>query len=137
MGGLTEARQLQPLTTRECLQRLTTVSFGRVAFSMHALPAIRPVNHIIDGDMVVIRTHLGAAVSSAVGQVVAYQADAIDDADHLGWSVVATGIAHTVTDPAELTRLQPMLRPWIDGQRDHVIKIEPQIVNGYQLIRNG
>jgi hypothetical protein len=28
------------------------------------MPAIRPVNHIVDGRMIIIRTHLGAAIAS-------------------------------------------------------------------------
>jgi hypothetical protein len=30
------------------------VSLGRVVFTMHAMPAIRPVNHMIDDGKVVI-----------------------------------------------------------------------------------
>lgn len=72
-----EPRQLKELTKEESLRLLGSVSFGRVVFSQNALPAARPVNHLVDNGAVIIRTHLGAAVLSVVGQVVAYQADAM------------------------------------------------------------
>jgi hypothetical protein len=34
------------------MRLLETVSLGRVAFTARALPAIRPVSHLVDGDHV-------------------------------------------------------------------------------------
>jgi hypothetical protein len=58
---------------------------------MHAMPAIRPVNHLIDGRTIIIRSHLGSAITghaSADGAVVCYQADDIDPVRHTGWSAI-------------------------------------------------
>lgn len=130
-------RQLTELTRDESLRLLATASFGRVMFTMNALPAIRPVNHVMDDGHVIIRSHLGAAVvavaGGTAGAVVGYEADAIDPDSHYGWSVVVTGIARLVTDPRHLTRYQSMLRPWVAKEMDYVIRISSDLVSGFRL----
>jgi hypothetical protein len=91
-----QPRQTLELTLGECWKLLREASFGQVVFTMHALPAIRPVNHFIDGHAIIIRSHLGSAITgqaSGDGAVVCYEADDIDPNRHTGWSVVATGMA--------------------------------------------
>lgn len=127
------------LDRSEAMRLLGSVSLGRVVFTRHALPTIRPVNHVVDGGDIVIRTHEGAALTShtrepaSSGVVVAYEADAIDPATHLGWSVVATGYAHLVTDPRELARFQRLLRPWVQQTMDYAVRIRPDLVTGIRL----
>ncbi|MFI1067459.1 pyridoxamine 5'-phosphate oxidase family protein, partial [Streptomyces spororaveus] len=92
----TAARHMRDLDRAEALRLLSTVSLGRIVFTQHALPAVRPVNHFVSGGDIVIRIHedgaLGALVApaDAPGVVVAYEADVIDSVTHLGWSVVVT-----------------------------------------------
>ncbi|MDT0449564.1 pyridoxamine 5'-phosphate oxidase family protein [Streptomyces sp. DSM 40473] len=124
----------------EALRLLGSVSFGRVVFTQRALPAIRPVNHIVDGEDIVIRTHEGAALVSYAqdagdpGVVVAYEADAIDPQTHLGWSVVVTGYARMVTDPEDLARYQAALRPWVDRTMDFTVRIHPEEITAVHLV---
>lgn len=131
---------MQPLTRDEALALLAGAGFGRIVFSHHALPAIRPVNHILDGGSIVVRTHEGAALNALVrgagdeGVVVAYEADEIDPVTRTGWSVIATGYATAVTDPAELDRYRVLLRPWVGGRRDHAIRVRPVEVTAYRLV---
>lgn len=132
---MVDQRTLRELTRDESLRLLQSVSLGRIVFSHHALPAVRPVNHLVaDGD-VIIRTHLGSAVMDAAhrGVVVAYEADDIDPASHLGWSVVVVGVAQVITDPDQLRRFERELQPWIDRPMNQVIRIRPELVTGYQL----
>jgi hypothetical protein len=127
------------LDSSEALRLLGGVSLGRVVFTRHALPQIRPVNHVVDGGDIVIRTHEGAALTShtrqadGTGVVVAYEADLIDPDTHLGWSVVVTGYAHLVTDPGELARYRAMLRPWMEQTMDYAVRIRPDLVTGVLL----
>lgn len=130
----TERRQLRALTTAESMRLLASVSFGRVVFSRKALPAIRPVNHLVENGAVIIRAHLGAAMLTSAGLVVAYQADAIDPETHLGWSVTVTGVARQVTEPDDVVRYEQLLQPWVIGDTHQVIRIHPDIVTGYELI---
>jgi hypothetical protein len=65
--------------------------------------------------------------------VVCYEADELDPVRHTGWSVIATGKAQLVRDPAVISRYHQMLEPWVDGQMDYVIAIKPQIITGIRL----
>ncbi|MFI0813085.1 pyridoxamine 5'-phosphate oxidase family protein [Streptomyces echinatus] len=134
------AQRRVDLDRAEALRLLGSVSLGRVVFTRQALPTVRPVNHILDGGDIVIRTHEGAALTSrakesqSAGVVVAYEADAIDPETHLGWSVVVTGYARLVTDPAELARLRGLLVPWMrQPEMDQAVRIRPELVTGVLL----
>ena len=120
------------------MRLLAAVPFGRVVFSRDALPAIRPVNHIVDGDTIVVRTRLTSRLTSTVradsAVVVAYEADDIDPITRLGWSVVVTGIARTVADPERAARYEALVSPWVDGVMDTVVAIEPTLVTGIRLV---
>lgn len=136
-----EPRLSVELDSTEALRLLGSVSLGRVVFTRRALPTVRPVNHVLDGGDIVIRTHEGADLASytrqaeGLGVVVAYEADAIDPDTHLGWSVVATGFAHLVTAPGELARYRERLRPWVDQAMDLAVRIRPDLVTGVLLTR--
>ncbi|GHF54878.1 pyridoxamine 5'-phosphate oxidase family protein [Streptomyces griseosporeus] len=132
-------RRTVALGSAEALRLLGSVSFGRLVFTRQALPTIRPVNHVLDGGDIVIRTHDGGALTTrarqagAQGVVVAYEADAIDPDTHLGWSVVVTGYARLVTDPADLAHCRALLRPWVDRPMDQAVRIHPDLVTGTRL----
>lgn len=135
-------RQAIDLTEAECWHLLESVSLGRIVFTNRAMPAIRPVNHLVDGRNIVIRTHLGAAIASralegrggAGGSVVCYEADNLDPVRHTGWSVIATGLARLVTEPADVARYSAALEPWIAGDMNQVVLIEPRFVSGIRLV---
>lgn len=129
-------RRLIKLTRDESIRRLSGASFGRIVFTQQALPAIRPVNHAVDHGAIIIRTHLGAAVLSAAGMVVAYEADDIDPREHVGWSVIVTGLATRVHDSDDVARYERLLRPWVNGERNEIIRIQPELVTGYRLTQD-
>ncbi|TVZ06136.1 pyridoxamine 5'-phosphate oxidase family protein [Trebonia kvetii] len=141
------------LTAGECWQLLASVPIGRVVFTHRAMPAIRPVNHLVEGRTIIIRTHLGAAIASRAtagtagaavgpegsraedpGSVVCYEADQIDPARHTGWSVIVTGLARLVTDPGAIARYADALHPWMAGEMHQVVAIEPRFVSGIRLV---
>jgi hypothetical protein len=135
VGGGRPGR-LTNLSRQECLRLLGSVPLGRIVFTLGALPAIRPVNHALVDDDIVIRTQLGSSIGAGArrgGVVVAYEADDIDLSGHTGWSVVVTGIAELVRDPGELARYADTPVPWVDQPTDCVIRIRPELVNGYRL----
>jgi Pyridoxamine 5'-phosphate oxidase len=129
-------RQTLDLIPDECWDLLRGTSLGRVVFTMRAMPAIRPVNHLVDGHTIVIRSHLGSAIAghaSSDGAVVCYEADDIDPVRHTGWSVIATGMARLVTDPGVISRYQQRLEPWVSRPMDQVIAITPETITGIRL----
>jgi nitroimidazol reductase NimA-like FMN-containing flavoprotein (pyridoxamine 5'-phosphate oxidase superfamily) len=136
-GGLGLARPTpgsRELSRAEALRLLASVDYGRVVFTLNALPAIRPVNHLVDQGAIVIRTRLTSAISSVAysGVVVAYEADNFDPQSQTGWSVVATGPARTVNDPDEISRYEQLLHPWVN-HADTVLTIETRFVTGFHI----
>lgn len=88
---------------------------------------------------IIVRTHGGSELlgHALLSEVVAYEADEIDLETRTGWSVVVTGTATRVTDAQELARYQKQLTPWIDARMEQVVRIRPEIVSGYRLVRAG
>jgi hypothetical protein len=126
------------LTAAESWRLLGSVPLGRIVFTEHALPAIRPVNHLVDGQTIIIRSHLGANIVSHAatgdGTVVCYEADDIDAARHTGWSVIATGTARLAADPDAIARYEQQLQPWVDRVMQYVVVITPQMITGLRLV---
>ncbi|MET3984489.1 pyridoxamine 5'-phosphate oxidase family protein [Streptomyces sp. PvR034] len=132
-------RQIEELSVDEALRLLGTVELGRIVFTRHALPAVRPVNHLLDAGDIIVRVQDGStlrallAAQEGAGVVVAYEADVIDHGTHLGWSVVATGYATAVTAPGEIERYAHLLQPWVEGAASGAIRIRPDLVTGFRL----
>ncbi|MCB5179303.1 pyridoxamine 5'-phosphate oxidase family protein [Streptomyces antimicrobicus] len=130
---------MRELDRTEALGLLATVSLGRIVFTQDALPAVRPVNHLLDGEDIVVRVLGGGALASlaaptdAPGVVVAYEADQIDPETHLGWSVVVTGYARPVADPGDVDRYTAALRPWVGQPVTGTVRIRPDLVTGFQV----
>ena len=129
---------IRPLGRTRSLNLLASVPLGRIVFSEHALPAVRPVNHLVDDEAVIVRSNLGTALAGATltegGIVVAYEADEIDPTTRTGWSVVVTGTARLVQDEAEVQRYEQLLHPWVDTPMNCVIRIQTDLVTGYELV---
>jgi hypothetical protein len=138
-GGLGLAQlphNAQVVDSAAAMRLLAGIDYGRIVFTLNALPAIRQVNHLVDERRVIVRTRLTASISAALrssdGVVVAYEADNLDSQTRAGWSVVVTGRAHTVTDPDEVSRYEQLLHPWVN-HADTVVAIEPEMITGLRL----
>lgn len=129
-------RRLRQLTRDEALRRLASVSVGRLVFTIAGLPAIRPVNHLVDDGAVVVRSDLGSGVSLAEGAVVVYEADRLDSDTHSGWSVIVTGSAALVEEPAQIEQYEKLIHPWVAKAMTHVIRIDAEIVTGFELVED-
>ncbi|MFJ5726700.1 pyridoxamine 5'-phosphate oxidase family protein [Streptomyces paradoxus] len=125
------------LGRQECLRRLAKVPVGRIVYTRQALPAVLPVNFGLDGDgAVVLRTSAASELVRAIdGAVVAFEADDVDPVRHSGWSVVVTGAAVVVTDPAEHQRLaRTVPASWVPSPQEVFVRIEPELVTGRELV---
>lgn len=127
-------RRMRELAADQSLRLLGSVSLGRIAFTAHAMPEIRPVNHILDDGDIIIRSHVGAAILATHGQIVSYEADALDPDTHLGWSVIVLGRAQVIQDTAQVERYSRIVQPWVDREMDYVIRIHPRTINGYEIV---
>jgi hypothetical protein len=84
----------EPIPAEQCWDLLKTVSIGRLALSVGALPAILPVQYYLDGDEIAACLGFLAVPQQAVSDtVVAFAADAFDESAGTGWSVQAQGMA--------------------------------------------
>jgi hypothetical protein len=126
---------LRQLSRDECLTLMASVPVGRIIYTRRALPAVELVNFALDHGDIVIRTdRSGKLAAAARGAVVAFEADQLDLAGHSGWSVTAIGPAREVTDSSEIARLREIgLTSWAPGEREHFIRISPQLINGRYL----
>jgi uncharacterized protein len=125
------------LGRQECLRLMAQVPVGRIVYTRRALPAVLPVNFGLDGDgAVVLRTSAASELVGAIdGAVVAFEADEVDAVRHSAWSVVVTGSAAVVTDPAEherLARTGPV--SWVPAPQEVFVRIEPELVTGRELV---
>lgn len=123
----------------QCLVLLATASIGRVVFTEMALPAAQPVSYFLDDQEIIFRTRGGSILTAAENRsVVAFQADAFDDATQAGWSVCGIGQAREVVDPerlAELTRLAP--ESWAHEDPAHTLSIPLQRITGRRVVMKG
>jgi nitroimidazol reductase NimA-like FMN-containing flavoprotein (pyridoxamine 5'-phosphate oxidase superfamily) len=120
------------LDTTTCWELLATQSVGRVAYTEHALPAIRPVTYTLYGRHIVFCTAPGFSLAHGVtGRVVAFEVDHIDHATATGWSIVATGIARPLHPPANLTARDQV--HWGGGHRQPFLTITPAALTGRAL----
>lgn len=132
-----DSRHLEQLSRSQALGLLSSVPIGRLVFTHQALPAVRPVNHLVEGESIVVRTTSGATITTVAGRsgtVVAYEADAIDVDTQLGWSVIVVGTARLLDDAAAARRYRSMLTPWLAGPMDDVIVIAADLVTGYRMV---
>lgn len=132
---MTVRQQLEVLDREQCLDLLDTVRVGRLVFTEDALPAVQPVNFRLHRGDVVIRVAGGAKLMAATGNaVVAFEADELDPDLRTGWSVTVVGHADLITDVPELVELSgTFLQPWVDGRRDHFVRIQAEKVTGRRL----
>ncbi|MFC8358540.1 pyridoxamine 5'-phosphate oxidase family protein [Streptomyces griseorubiginosus] len=125
------------LDRQECLRLMARAPVGRIVHTRHALPAVLPVNFSLDYDGgVLLRTAAASELVRAVdGVVVAFETDEVDATAQAGWSVVVTGQATVVTDPAEharLCRVGP--RSWAPSPDEVFVRIAPELITGRELV---
>jgi uncharacterized protein len=129
-------KAMESLGADECLRLLNEhpARVGRVAVA-GPRPMIFPVNYQVDGDSIVFRTDPGSKLDAAVrNEFVAFEVDWVDPSWEVGWSVLIRAQAKEVVDPDELARLRRLpLRAWAPGERDHYVRIFPEIISGRRI----
>lgn len=104
-----------PLSVVQCRRLLIADVVGRIGLTTPDGPVVLPVNYSIVDEAVILRTALGGLLHRyAPGQQVAFEVDHVDHDDHRGWSVLATGTASCVEDPAAIDAIRHSWdpRPW-------------------------
>lgn len=125
------------LDSDECLTFLAGVRLGRVLYTRDALPGVRPVNHVVRDEEIIIGAGatpwLTDMVRARDKAVLGYQADQIDPHSHRGWTVRVVGYARIVDDPDRIAVYAPLVQSWTRTANDALIAIKPDLVTGMRL----
>jgi nitroimidazol reductase NimA-like FMN-containing flavoprotein (pyridoxamine 5'-phosphate oxidase superfamily) len=122
---------LDVLSSEECEAHLAGGGIGRFVFLAPQGPVALPVNfRFLDGD-VIFHTRAEGVLAAAAGSTVSFEVDHIDEAMSEGWSVLITGRAQLVDDPAQLEQLAELgIEPWPGGHREAVIRVAAETISG-------
>jgi nitroimidazol reductase NimA-like FMN-containing flavoprotein (pyridoxamine 5'-phosphate oxidase superfamily) len=128
-------RALRTLSPTECFELLEPGGIGRVGFTAAAGIMMLPVNFAVAGKTIVFRTARDTLLALYANAPVSFQVDRLDEALREGWSVLAHGRAHEVTDERAVKRLEDTthLEPWAGGARDVYIRIALTRISGRRI----
>lgn len=126
------------LDDARCLELLGSTRIGRVAVNRDGVPHVVPVNYALHEGAIVFRSGHGTKHDAALaGLPVSFEVDRIDERTRTGWSVLVSGTAEAVTDPAVLDDIDDLgLDAWAPGGRHEVIRIAPELVSGREMVPN-
>ena len=127
---------LEVLTFAECVRLLESRSVGRVAFVDAGTPVIVPVNYVLDGRSIIVRSARGSKDDTADRhRPFAFEIDHHDPETRTGWSVLATGLAEPVEDDDEVARFDDVLDAWALGDRGdvHLLRLRADTITGRRL----
>ncbi|MEP1125723.1 MAG: pyridoxamine 5'-phosphate oxidase family protein [Ilumatobacter sp.] len=126
------ASDIEELSTSECWGLLRTVPIGRIALHNDDEIEVFPVNHLVDGGTIVFRTATGTKLT-LIGQdpTCTFEADEVDVAEQLVWSVVAKGTAEQLRGHEQITSSFDMEVPtWQAGPKPTYVRMTPTVISG-------
>ena len=109
---------------------------GRLAYVHDDQLSITPVNFLLDGRDVLLRTAEGSELLAAarLNAPGAFEVDDIVNWSRSGWSVLIRGRLSELTEPAHIHQaLHSTLKPWAGGDRDHVVRLTGEEVTGRRI----
>lgn len=119
------------LSRDRCLALLQSVQFGRVVYTVDALPAVTPVRFAVRDRNVLVRAGEDSRLARSVpGAVVAFQADDIDEDHGFGWSVVVIGVATQVEGDDVPDDDRSVLGVWQSRTPGRFLRIVSTVVSG-------
>jgi uncharacterized protein len=129
---------VQVLTEAECHRLLAEQEVGRIAFTDHeGFPVVLPVNFVIDGDLIAIRTDVGAKTEQVPLHRVAFQVDGVERWNHSGWSVLVQGYGQDVTDAVGQHYQELRGRgvdTWAPGDKSRWLTIDIDRISGRRIV---
>jgi nitroimidazol reductase NimA-like FMN-containing flavoprotein (pyridoxamine 5'-phosphate oxidase superfamily) len=134
-GGKDEPQQLETLSASACRALLEANSVGRLALVVDGEPVVYPVNYVVDGSEVVLRTNWSGLTTACLAKV-ALEIDGADHARRSGWSVLVQGVSHDITEALDLTseNLQTIaVSPWAPGPEPRLLRLVPTKITGHHF----
>jgi nitroimidazol reductase NimA-like FMN-containing flavoprotein (pyridoxamine 5'-phosphate oxidase superfamily) len=139
-GFQPEPSSVERLEDDECWELLAEARFGRLAVAAAGDIDIFPVNFVVRGHEVVIRTAEGTKLLEAViSDLVAIETDHRDPETGVAWSVVAKGEPEMLERFDDIYAAQRLdIRPWIrDLPKEHFIRVLVHTISGRRLRSSG
>jgi nitroimidazol reductase NimA-like FMN-containing flavoprotein (pyridoxamine 5'-phosphate oxidase superfamily) len=136
---------LEQLDEAECLRLIGPGGIGRLVFAGRNDLTVLPVNYKLHNGTVLFRTaqygsteeDLRTGIDDAEYRV-AFEVDDIDQEAREGWSVLLQGPAHHLDSESERAEVAALgVVPWVDGDRQHFIRITPARITGRRIRRRG
>jgi nitroimidazol reductase NimA-like FMN-containing flavoprotein (pyridoxamine 5'-phosphate oxidase superfamily) len=136
-----KAASFEVLDEAACRRLLAEQDVGRVAFvGIDGFPVVLPVNFVIDGDVIALRTESGAKSEHVPLHRVAFEVDGFERWNESGWSVLVQGYGQDVTD-ALGRRFEDLRRrgvaTWAPGTKDRWLAIDIHRITGRRIVRPG
>jgi hypothetical protein len=127
--------EYETLSESECRRLLAESDVGRVAFVDGDAVVVLPVNFVVDGDLIVIRSDVGAKTSGIPLNAVAFEVDGVERWNHSGWSVLVQGFGHDVTDSVDpgTVDLRRRVDTWVPGEKARWLTIDIGTISGRRL----
>jgi hypothetical protein len=134
-GRAASAPVLTELGRDQCEDLMRAGGIGRVVFRAPDRPVAIPVNFKMLETAIVFRsTEHGSIGEIDPGELVSFEVDRFDDAMSEGWSVLASGTSHCVSEPAELLRVEALgVEPWAGAGRNAYFCIAVTALSGRRI----
>jgi uncharacterized protein len=119
------------LTPEVCRTLLASHDVGRIAFVGDGDdPVVFPVNYLLHGDDIVLRTDRGETGEHVPMRRVAFEVDHIDNGARTGWSVLVRGAGREIDEPTDLD----MPSAWAPGDKPRWIAIAIDRISGRHIV---
>ena len=133
------AATIEELGRDECLTRMATQRLGRLGVVVDGVPLVLPMQFVMDGETIVLRTNPGAKTLNVPLNEVSFEVDHVDWDQGVGWSVLLQGYGAEIT--TALDRRSESLRTltvhsWAPPPADRWLEIFPRKITG-RVIRAG
>ncbi|MEV0739653.1 pyridoxamine 5'-phosphate oxidase family protein [Streptomyces sp. NPDC050549] len=132
MSTVPAAPRMVEVSGAEALWLLEGSTLGRLVYPRREATVVRPGRHTWEHGRLVVRAPVQAA---AVPLTATYQVDEVRAATGTGWTVTVAGPAEVITDPNEAAHYRRTLTGWTYGPHDTIVRIHPQTVSGFRLVR--
>ena len=134
-GSEIHASSLGELSEAECWALLHRSGLGRLATAADARADIFPVNYLVHGETLMMRTAPGTKLDQMIdAPEVAFEADGHDTERY--WSVVVRGHAKHLSDQARIIQSGVLeLASWVPTDKHEFIQITPTAVVGRAVER--
>jgi nitroimidazol reductase NimA-like FMN-containing flavoprotein (pyridoxamine 5'-phosphate oxidase superfamily) len=132
---MSEDFRIEELPEQECWEILDRVRFGRLAMAPMGDPDIFPVNFLVDGSTILMRTAAGTKLADLViNSAVAVETDGQEG--DVAWSVIAKGRARMVDSFTETyAKDEKHLETWLPNEKPIYVEISVESISGRRFLR--